>query len=101
MHYEVIIKHYACALFHKAIAVRDAAPVKDIASPRIEPLSGVVPRMQSDCDTDNNRTPGYFRFCAIQQADCDTFSAVCCDHIEVLNLRNVQVRKSGISRSPV
>jgi hypothetical protein len=32
---------------------------------------------------------------------CDTFSAVCCEQVEVLNLGNVQVSKSGLSRSPV
>jgi hypothetical protein len=66
MHYEVIIKHYACALFHKAISVRNAATIRDVASLRIEPLSGVVPRMQSDCDAYNTRTAGCFSFCAVK-----------------------------------
>jgi hypothetical protein len=29
--------------------------------------------MQSDSDPHNTRTPGYFRFCAVQQAACDPF----------------------------
>jgi hypothetical protein len=33
---------------------------------RIEPLSGVVPRMQSDCDAYNTRTAGCFSFCAVK-----------------------------------
>src|SRR5580693_1169489 len=101
MHYEVIVEHYACALFHEAISVRNAASIWDVATLHIEPLGGGVARMQSDSDPHNTRTPGYFRFCAVQQATCNTFSAVCCEHIEVLNLRNVQVRKSGVSRSQI
>ena len=101
MHHEVIVKHHGCALFHKAFSVRNAASIWDVATLHIEPLGGVVARMQSDSDPYNTRTPGCFRFCAVQQATCDTFSAVRREHIEVLNLRNVQVSKSGVSRSPV
>src|SRR5580658_1694036 len=101
MHHEVIVERHACALFDKAFSVSNAASIWDIATLHIEPLGGVVPRMQSDSDPHNTRTPGHFRFCAVQQAACDTFSAVCCEHIEVLNLRNVQVRKSGVSRSQI
>ena len=53
MQYEIIVKHHACALFHKAISIGDAATVRDEASLSIEPLSSVVPRMQSDCDAYN------------------------------------------------
>src|SRR5580692_1466881 len=101
MHHEVIVKHHGCALFHKAFSVSNAASIWDVATLHIEPLGGVVARMQSDSDPYNTRTPGCFRFCAVQQAACDTFSAVRREHIEVLNLRNCQVSKSGISRSPV
>jgi hypothetical protein len=66
MHYEVIVEHYACALFHEAISVRNAASIRDVAPLRIEPLSGVVPRMQSDCDAYNTRTAGCFTFCAVK-----------------------------------
>jgi hypothetical protein len=66
MDYEVIIKHYACALLHKAISVRNAATIWNVASLRIEPLSGVVPRMQPNCDTDNTRTASCFSFCAVK-----------------------------------
>lgn len=66
MHYEVIVNHYACALFHKAILVRNAASVRDVATLRIEPLGGVVPWMQSDSDAYNPRTAGCFTFCAVQ-----------------------------------
>jgi len=101
MHHEVIVKHHACALFHKAFSVSNAASIWDVAALHIEPLRGVVAWMQSNSDPHNPRTPGYFRFCAVQQATRDTFSTVRREHIEVLNLRNVQVSKSGISRSPV
>jgi hypothetical protein len=57
--------------------------------------------MQSDCDAYDTRTAGCFTFCPVKQATRDTFSAVYCEHIEVLNLRNVQVSKSGVGRSPV
>jgi hypothetical protein len=40
-------------------------------------MGGVVARMQSDSDPHNTRTPGYFRFCAVQQAACDTFPISC------------------------
>jgi hypothetical protein len=100
MQYEVIIQHYACALFHKAVSVRDAATIRDVAPLHLEPLTGIVPRMQSDCDAYNTRTAGGFNFCAIKQTTCDTFSTVFCEHIEVLNFGNVQVGKSGVSRSP-
>src|SRR5437660_11923240 len=99
MHHEVIVKHHACAFFHKAFSVSDAASIWDVATLHIEPLGGVVARMQSDSDPHNTRTPGYFRFCAVQQATCDTFSAVRREHIEVLNFMNVHVSKYGISRS--
>jgi hypothetical protein len=101
MHYEVVVKHYACALFHKAISVRNAASIRKVATLHIEPLGGVVSWMQSYSDAHNTGTAGCFTFCAVQQAACDTFSAVCCEHIEILNLRNVQVSKSGVSRSPI
>jgi hypothetical protein len=66
MHYEVIIKQHACALLHKAISVRNAAPIRDVASLRIEPLSSVVARMQSDSDSYSARTAGCFTFCAVE-----------------------------------
>jgi hypothetical protein len=66
MHYEVIVEHYACTLVHEAISVRNAASIRDVAPLRIEPLSGVVPRMQSYCDAYNIRTPGCFTFCAVE-----------------------------------
>ena len=88
MHHEVIVKHHACAFFHKAFSVSDAASIWDVATLHIEPLGGVVARMQSDSDPHNTRTTGYFRFCAAQQAACDTFSAVPREQIKVLNLKN-------------
>ena len=66
MHYEVIVKHYACALFHKAISVRNAASIRNVATLHIEPLGSVVPRMQSDSDAYNTRTAGCFTFCAVK-----------------------------------
>jgi hypothetical protein len=66
MQYEVIFEHYACALFQKAVSVRNAASIWDVAPLRIEPVSVVVPRMQSDCDAYNNRTAGCFTFCAVK-----------------------------------
>jgi hypothetical protein len=42
-----------------------------------------------------------FRFCAIKQSARNTFSAEYREYIEVLYLRNVQISKSGVSRSPV
>jgi|SRR5215471_13602399 len=101
MHHEFVVNHYACALFHKAISVRNAATIWDVASLRIEPLGGVVSRVQSDSDAYNTRTVGYFRFCAVKQTTCETLSAVGCEHIEVLNFGNLQVSKSTIRRLPV
>src|ERR1700757_3517930 len=101
MHHEVIVKHHAGALFHKASPVSNAASIWDVATLDIEPLGGVVAGMQSDSDPHNARTLAHFRFCAVQQAACDTFSAVGCEHVEILNLGNIQVSKSGISGSPV
>jgi hypothetical protein len=66
MHYEVIVKDDASALFHKVISVHNAASIRDVASLRIESLSGVVPRMQSNCDAYNTRTAGCFTFCAVK-----------------------------------
>jgi hypothetical protein len=77
MHHEVIVKYHACTLFHKAFSVSNAASIWDVATLYIEPMGGVVARMQSDSDPHNTRTPGYFRFCAVQQAACDTFPISC------------------------
>ena len=66
MHYEVIVKHYACALFHKAISACNAASIRNVATLHIEPLGGIVPRMQSDSDAYNTRTAGCFTFCAVK-----------------------------------
>ena len=53
MHYEVIVEHHGCALFHKAFSVSNAASIWDVATLHIEPLGGVVARMQSDSDPYN------------------------------------------------
>ena len=66
MHYEVFIEYYAFTLFHKAISVSNAASIRDEATLRIEPLSGVVLRMQSHCDAYNAGTALCFTFCAIK-----------------------------------
>jgi len=66
MHHEIIVNHHACALFEKAISVRDAATIRDVSSPYVEPLSSVVSQMQSDSDPHKARTEGYFSFCAVK-----------------------------------
>ena len=69
MHYEVIVKHYACALFHEAISVRNSASIWDVATLHIEALGGVVARMQSDSDPHNTRTAGYFTLLRVPASD--------------------------------
>jgi hypothetical protein len=66
MHDEVIIEHHARALLQKATSVHDAATIWDVASLCIKPLSGVVARMQSNCDTNTTGIAGCFRFCAVK-----------------------------------
>jgi hypothetical protein len=66
MHYEVIVHHYGCTLLHEAISVRNTATIWDVASLRVEQLSCVVTRVQSDSDADNTRTAGYFIFRAVK-----------------------------------
>ena len=101
MHYEVIVKAYLCALIHEMISVGNAATIWDVAALNIELLGGVIARMQSHSDAYYRRMPCRFRFRAVKQLARNTFSAEYREHIEVLNLRNVQISKSGVSRSPV
>ena len=101
MHYEIIVKPHLGALIHEMTPVGNATTVWDVATLNIEPLACVVARMQPHSDANYSRMPCRFRFRAVEQSGRNAFSAEFREHIEVLNLRNVQVNKSGITRFPV
>ena len=101
MHYEIIVKPHLGALIHEMTPVGNATTVWDVATLNIEPLACVVARMQPHSDANYSRMPCRFRFRAVEQSGRNAFSAEFREHIEVLNLRDVQISKSGVSRSPV
>ena len=101
MHYKVIVKPYLRAFIHEMISVGDAATIWDVAALNVKLLGGVVTLMQSHSDAHYSRMARRFRFRAFKQSARNAFSAEYHEHIEVLNLRNAQISKSGVSRPPV
>jgi len=101
MHDKIIVQHYLNILPYILVAVGNPAAVWNVASQPIESLSSVVPGMQPHSDANDTRTASCPPFGKIQQAARDTTSAKCGKHIQVLNLRNLQLSKSGICWPPV
>src|SRR5271170_7322292 len=101
MQYKIVVKHYLDILPNILISVGNAMAVWNVASQDIQSLGSVVPNMQPHPDTNDTITASCLRFCNIQQAARDTTSAKCGKHIQVLDLRNLQISKSGICRLPV
>src|SRR5579863_2471397 len=101
MQYKVVVKHYLDILPDILVSVGNATADWNVAPQRIQSLGSVVPSMQPHPDTNDTITASRLRFCKIQQAARDTTSAKCGKHVQVLDLRNLQLSKSGIRRPPV
>ena len=101
MQYKIVVKHYLDILPNILVPVGNATTVWNVASQRIQSLGSVVPSMQPHPDTNDKIIASCLRFCKIQQAACNTTSAKCGKHIQVLDLRNLQLGKSRICRPPV
>src|SRR5208282_6199625 len=101
MQYKIVVKHYLDVLPNILVAVGNATAVWNVASQPIQPLGSVVPGMQPHPDTNDTMTASCLRFGNIQQAARDTASAKCGKHIQILDLRNLQLSKSGICWPPV
>jgi len=101
MQYKIVVKHYLDILPNILVSVGNATAVRNVASQHIQSLGSVVPSMQPHPDTNDTITASYSCFCKIQQAARDTTSAKGGKHIQVLDLRNLPISKSGICRPPV
>src|SRR5208282_1840333 len=101
MQYKIVVKHYLDILPNILVSVGNATAVWNIASQHIQSLGSIVPSMQPHPDANDTITACCLRFGNIQQAARDTTSAKCGKHIQVLDLRNLQLSKSGICRPPV
>src|SRR6516225_5619008 len=98
---EVIVKHYLRTFFHIAVSVGNSPTVRDVAALPVQPLGVIVARMQTHSDAHNATTARCFPFCMVQQSARDTPSPKLWEHVQILNLGNLQVNKSQISRQPV
>src|SRR3977135_201290 len=101
MQYKIVVKHYLDILPNILVPVGNSVAIWNVASQHIQSLGSVVPSMQPHPDTNDTITASCLRFCKIQQAARDTTSAKCGKQIHVLDLRNLQLSKSGICRPPV
>src|SRR5216684_394940 len=101
MKHKIVVEHYLDILPDILVSVGNATAVWKVASQHIQSLGSVVPSMQPHPDTHDTVTANCLLFCKIQQAARDTTSAKCGKHIQVLDLRNLQLSKSGIRRPPV
>src|SRR5438874_11098781 len=57
--------------------------------------------MQAHTDSGDGEARGDFRFSAIKQLRCNSHRAKCRNHVEVLDLRNIQFREGRILGRPV
>src|SRR5262252_7906003 len=101
MQYQIVVEYYLDVLPNILVSVGDPTAVGNVASQPIQSLGSVVPGMQPHPDTNETITASCLGFCKIQQAARDTTSAKRGKNIQVLDLRNLQLSKSGICRPPV
>src|SRR5207237_5343200 len=95
---EIIIKYDVCTFFNIAVSIGNATAIRDVTALHIEPLGLVVAGMQSYSDANNTGTARRLGFRLVQQSARDPAVAKFGEHVQVLNLRNLQFDKSRISR---
>ncbi len=101
MQYKIVVKHYLNILPNILVSVGNPTSVWNVASQHIQSLGSAVPSMQPHPDSNDTRSASCLGFCKIQQAASDASSSKCRKHIQVLDLRNLQLGESGICWPPV